>query len=122
MDLIINNLRIPVELDGIDQYVKAASLKLGILDKHLKLIKILSKELDLSNKEQFFYKFSIVVRTPSSFKNEKNFPEYVAGTEVIRKPINIKEQPIIIGFGPAGMFAALELIAYGIKPIIFERR
>jgi len=28
---------------------------------------------------------------------------------------------IIIGFGPAGMFAALELIDYGVKPLIFER-
>jgi len=32
-----------------------------------------------------------------------------------------KDRPIIIGFGPAGMFAALELIDYGIKPLIFER-
>jgi uncharacterized FAD-dependent dehydrogenase len=28
---------------------------------------------------------------------------------------------IIIGFGPAGMFAALELLDHGIKPLIFER-
>jgi uncharacterized FAD-dependent dehydrogenase len=31
------------------------------------------------------------------------------------------ERPVIIGFGPAGMFAALELIEYGIRPLIFER-
>ncbi|MGC2063526.1 MAG: hypothetical protein WA610_11155 [Thermodesulfovibrionales bacterium] len=31
------------------------------------------------------------------------------------------ERPVIIGFGPAGMFAALELIDQGIKPLIFER-
>jgi uncharacterized FAD-dependent dehydrogenase len=29
--------------------------------------------------------------------------------------------PIVIGFGPAGMFAALELIERGQKPVIFER-
>jgi uncharacterized protein len=34
---------------------------------------------------------------------------------------HIKERPIIIGFGPAGMFAALELIDRGIRPVIFER-
>lgn len=33
----------------------------------------------------------------------------------------IIERPIIIGFGPAGMFAALELIEYGARPLIFER-
>ena len=33
----------------------------------------------------------------------------------------MSDQPIIIGFGPAGMFAALELVDAGIKPRIFER-
>ncbi|MCB4790904.1 MAG: dehydrogenase [Elusimicrobia bacterium] len=31
------------------------------------------------------------------------------------------EKPLIIGFGPAGMFAALELIERGLKPLIFEQ-
>ncbi len=31
------------------------------------------------------------------------------------------ERPVIIGFGPAGMFAALELLDAGLKPLIFER-
>ncbi|MCX5748810.1 MAG: dehydrogenase [Candidatus Saganbacteria bacterium] len=33
----------------------------------------------------------------------------------------MSERPIIIGFGPAGMFAALELIELGYSPLIFER-
>jgi len=32
-----------------------------------------------------------------------------------------KDRPVIIGFGPAGMFAALELLESGLQPIIFER-
>jgi uncharacterized protein len=35
--------------------------------------------------------------------------------------VPVKERPIIVGFGPAGIFAALELIDQGIKPLIFER-
>jgi len=31
------------------------------------------------------------------------------------------ERPVIIGFGPAGMFAALELLEHGFKPLVFER-
>lgn len=36
---------------------------------------------------------------------------------------NVTESPsaIIVGFGPAGMFAALKLISLGIKPIVLER-
>ena len=34
---------------------------------------------------------------------------------------NKKSRPIIVGFGPAGMFAALTLAKYGYNPIVFER-
>jgi uncharacterized protein len=37
------------------------------------------------------------------------------------KPVTSKKTAIIIGAGPAGMFAALRLIELGIKPIIIER-
>lgn len=37
------------------------------------------------------------------------------------KEVKTKKSAIIIGMGPAGMFAALKLIELGIKPIIFER-
>ena len=31
------------------------------------------------------------------------------------------KKTIIVGFGPAGMYASLRLIELGIKPIVFER-
>ena len=36
-------------------------------------------------------------------------------------PVTDVKKVIIVGFGPAGMFAALKLIELGIKPIIVER-
>jgi uncharacterized FAD-dependent dehydrogenase len=36
-------------------------------------------------------------------------------------PVNNNKKVIIVGFGPAGMFAALKLIELGIKPVIVER-
>jgi hypothetical protein len=121
LDLIISDLRIPVEKDGMDEYLKAASEKMKIGDDSLTFTKILSKSLDASNEEQFYYNISIVVSAADSFKNEENFPSYTGKIEAKRKSKRIKERPIIIGFGPAGMFAALDLIDYGIKPLIFER-
>ena len=97
MNLIIDNLQIPVELDGMDQYLKAASRTLEMNDENLSIVKILSKELDLSNKEQFYFKLSIVVGISGYFDNKKNFPEYIEKTGASGKSMDIKARPIIIG-------------------------
>ena len=121
MDLIISSLRIPVEKDGVDEYLKAASQRLKISEQDIKFVKVLSKSLDASSKEQFYYEMSIVVTALDTFDNNQNLPVYTEDINEDRISKNIKERPIIVGFGPAGMFAALELIDYGIKPVIFER-
>ena len=105
----------------MDEYVKAAAQKLNISENSLKFTKILSKSLDARSKKQFYYEISIVVSTADNFDNKENFPLYTGKIETEKRAKNITERPIIVGFGPAGMFAALELIDYGIKPLIFER-
>ncbi len=40
---------------------------------------------------------------------------------IIYNPVKGNKKVVIIGFGPAGMFAALTLIEAGIKPVILER-
>ena len=52
LNLIINNLHIPIEKDGMDEYVHAASQKMKI-GEGLSIAKILSKSLDLKNQNQF---------------------------------------------------------------------
>ena len=129
MNLIINDLKIPFERDGISEYRKVASQKLNIGEKDIRLAKILNKKLDIKDQNQFYYDVSIVVSLPEHFDNNTNFPEYSEQTLRIshskarypRETMNIVEQPIIVGFGPAGLFAALELVELGFKPIIFER-
>lgn len=40
---------------------------------------------------------------------------------VAQAPTNLSERPIVIGFGPCGLFAALALAQMGFKPIVLER-
>jgi uncharacterized FAD-dependent dehydrogenase len=40
---------------------------------------------------------------------------------VATAPANLPERPIVIGFGPCGLFAALTLAQMGFKPIVLER-
>ncbi|RRJ92601.1 NAD(P)/FAD-dependent oxidoreductase [Flavobacterium macacae] len=44
---------------------------------------------------------------------QRNLPEY--------KDVSDKQEVIIVGAGPAGLFAALQLIELGLKPILIER-
>src|SRR5664279_3664113 len=115
LDLIINNMRIPVEIDGRDAYVKAAAEKLNLDERQIAFVRILSKSLDARGKSQFYYEMSIVVSIPDTFENTENYPVYAETIRAARKSAHMKERPVIIGFGPAGMFAALEFIDYGIK-------
>lgn len=121
MDLILSDIFIPIEKEGRDGQVAAACRALQIDDGNIVIVKILSKSLEMRNKEQFYYKLSLVVRVPDSFENRHNLPVYEERIQPCHKAANNKERPIIVGFGPAGMFAALTLIEYGLKPMIFER-
>ena len=121
MDLIINNLQIPIEKDGMDEYLRVVSQRLGIGEGDVSIVKILSKALDMRDKEQFYYKLTLVVTAPDGFENGQGFATFTEETIARGKAANIKGRPIIVGFGPAGMFAAIELIDHGIRPIIFER-
>ncbi len=121
MHLIISNVLIAIEQDGMDAYLQAAAQKMGI-GEGLAIVRILSKSLDLRDQQQFFYKISLVVSIDDSYANRQKFPVYTEPTPpASRKVPGSTERPLIVGFGPAGMFAALELIGCGLKPLIFER-
>jgi hypothetical protein len=121
VQLIISNLRIPVEEDGQAAYLEAVGRETGLADG-VRLVKILSKALDLSDQQQFFHKLTLVVAVPDDFVNRRNFPLYCEAPPSVR-PVAAAgaARPLIVGFGPAGMFAALELLDHGCKPVIFER-
>jgi len=119
--LTLTGLRLPYQADGEAARLSAAAAKLGLAEGDIKDLKILAKALDISDQAQFYNVYSLAAAVPPGYDNKNNFPVYAAPEKTAKPRPALKERPIVIGFGPAGMFAALELIEYGLKPLVFER-
>jgi uncharacterized FAD-dependent dehydrogenase len=121
LKLIISDLQIRIEEDGADTYTESASQILGLDCENISILKILSKSLDIKDETQFYYKLSLVVNVPDCFENLQSLPLFEEPVIPDKKIKAFKDRPIVIGFGPAGIFAALELIDHGFMPVIFDR-
>lgn len=54
-------------------------------------------------------------------RHDVSILEHPAAAEPVAGTTPMRQRPVIVGFGPAGMFAALRLAQYGYKPIVLER-
>ena len=107
-------LRITLKEEQIkDILVLKAAIKLGIDKATVTGVKILRKSIDArAPKIIFNYKVAVFVNEPMPEASPYQF-NYKDVSKA--KPIHI------IGFGPAGMYAALRCVELGFKPIVLER-
>ena len=90
-----------------------ASKQLGIDKNEITAVKVLRKSIDARKKDIIFnYKVAVYINEQVAEKSDYNF-EY--------KDVSNAKEIHIIGFGPAGMYAALRCIELGYKPIVIER-
>ena len=93
--------------------LKKAARSLKIDGKSITGIKVLRKSIDArKNPIIFNYKLSVYLK--------EKMPE-VPTYSFLYKDVSKAKEIHIIGFGPAGMYAALRCIELGFKPIILER-
>ena len=96
-----------------DDIQTAAVKALGVSPKIKQQLKyrILRRSIDARN--DILYRYRIEVCKPEEVMSEYVLDEY--------KDVSSAEPIVIIGAGPAGMFAALRLLMKGLKPVILER-
>ena len=83
--------------------------------------KIIQKSIDARNKNNIFLIYHLLIETNENLKG-KNVSIYENKEIKLSYPKwNKKYKPIIVGFGPAGMFSALYLARCNACPIIIER-
>ncbi len=91
--------------------------------------KIVRRSIDARKKPDLFYSYMIdasfpgekkILRRRNSKWQESREQEYHFSRKVSRR-LEEYERPVIIGAGPAGLFAGLLLARKGFAPVIFER-
>ncbi|MBR2480230.1 MAG: hypothetical protein IKB56_02875 [Clostridia bacterium] len=118
----INGIRLP--LGYVEEDLNKAVLKkLNTYKNNLEKIVVLSRSIDARYKNNVLYVLNVAVE----LKNGKGIraEEYSLPPRAIKDlgltPIKTDKKIVIVGSGPAGLFAGLTLSQLGFKPIIIER-
>ncbi len=124
----IRQIKIPI-LDDNEVFLKNKVAKiLHINVKDIKSLKINRKSIDARLKDHIFYIYEVDVDTlnaPKIIKKNTSKDIFQVQEEQYKLPkmklANLKEPIVVVGTGPAGLFASYILAATGLKPLIIER-
>lgn len=114
-----------------------SEIKLALNEDESRLKELIIKRLKLKNTDSFsyeIYKKSLDARKEAVYKyqvlvklnNEKKYLKY-KNVSLYEKPnLNIQKEdrnirPLVVGYGPSGIFATYRLVEAGFKPIVFEK-
>lgn len=100
--------------------------ELAIQKAHVKKDDVLAwniakKSIDARKKEDVHYIYAIDIKVKDEKKYKKLQKVKNFDIPSIKIKNNLSTRPVIIGAGPAGLFAALTLIEHNLKPIIIEQ-
>ena len=105
----------PQEANHSPFLLNAISQSIGIPPTQILGYHTLKQSIDARSRQQVWINLTVL-----AFVNEPPTPRYSEKIRFPTLPTHAKEL-IIIGAGPAGLFAALECILLGFRPIVIER-
>ena len=130
----VSDIKLPVEADQA-ALIKKAAHEAGIRPEDIREIVILRRSLDARRKPDLYYIYTVLLssrkeeqlrsrsRKRSGRSKHNNIMFTERETYTIPDPGDevLHQRPVIIGSGPAGLFAAYVLALSGYKPLILER-
>lgn len=127
--LRITELKLP--LDHSDDELRAAIVqRLGISDEQLLGFTLFKRSYDARKKNsEMLFIYTIDLETSNEAELLRRFEDDskisvapdVSYKFVGQAPADLQARPIVVGFGPCGIFAGLLLAQMGFKPIVLER-
>jgi uncharacterized FAD-dependent dehydrogenase len=128
MTVLLRNLPIAVKQDDSD-LGPAAAEHLGIDPQQVQVRSIVKRSLDARRSRPPRFLFTLALDLPSGVEQSllAEDPPRVElcrppnTVEITRLESNSSKPPVVVGSGPAGLFAAHRLVQAGLEPIIIER-
>ena len=108
------NIRVSPEVNSDEQLIRQHLYKkIGLLSTEQLQYRILKRSVDARSKHPV-YQLRVQIAVGEKLPKEDAYHPH-------QVKVSASQPCVIVGAGPAGLFAALELIELGIKPIIIER-
>ncbi|MDP4088824.1 MAG: hypothetical protein Q8930_06075 [Bacillota bacterium] len=127
MTIRINNIVLGID-DDISVLRDRAAKRLNISTEAISNFRILRESVDARKKDNIRFNYSVNVQCKNEDKlvGRLNDKDIIIEAEAFKEDINpgskrLSHRPVIVGMGPAGIFAGLLLARKGYRPLIFER-
>ena len=124
--ILIRNLRL-LPGERFDVLPERCAKKLRIYVKDIREVRVVRRSLDARRAQDIHYTISAAV-TIGGDENALIRRAKSEDVSLYREPVSprwsappMPQRPLVVGFGPAGMFASLVLARAGARPIVIER-
>ncbi len=124
----IRQVKVKLEENTEENILKEASRKLKISTSDILSFQIKKQSLDARKKEEIYYCYELDIETKkeqSILKKPHSNDIFLSPEEEYQFKITgtkkLEHRPVIVGSGPAGLFAAYLLAEHGYHPMIIER-
>jgi len=127
MTIRVNNIVLDID-EAVDSLKIKAAKMMRVSDGEIKVFRIAKESIDARKKNNIKFNYAVSIEMDNEIKvveranhkdvkieEEKYDAEFEFGTK------EMKHRPIIVGMGPAGMFAGILMAQKGYKPLIIER-
>ena len=129
MTYIVQNIKLSIDTSKDEALAMAKHRLLKFFSKNsIGELKIYKTSIDARKKENILFVYSVSAEIHGTSRLNENAMLKDGIVPLQEDSISIEfgteklcERPVIVGFGPCGMFCALLLAKYGYRPIVIER-
>ncbi len=131
MAIVVRNIVLSLD-ESEESILSRVATRLKLPESAIGRFAIVRRSLDARRGRRLSLVYSVELSLQEGVEAERRCVQRLSGRNVAiidvrHVPIPepgvepLRDRPVVVGFGPAGMFAALRLAQYGYQPIVFER-